>query len=158
MLQHYSYRSVSPPTNTSSVGAKKDKNVNSGKRTTRAGENGGNGKQQSSSTICFSIKSKEDVNLDRHSTFPVESSSSEDEEEREKRRVERAERRRKRKQKEKEDRERKEREERDRKEKEEKEKEEEKEESDKSGDNEDDDDVYDIFKYGKFCRNDNSHF
>ncbi|XP_069941663.1 splicing factor, suppressor of white-apricot homolog [Cherax quadricarinatus] len=104
------------------------------------------------STISFSIKSREqEVNLDRHSTFPVESSSTDDEdmeeEEREKRRIEREERRRKRKLKEKEERERREREERERKEKEEREKMEKIEEStDASGDNED---VYDIFKYGK---------
>ncbi|XP_071534654.1 uncharacterized protein su(w[a]) [Panulirus ornatus] len=105
------------------------------------------------STISFSIKSREqEVNLDRHSTFPVESSSTDDEdmeeEERERRRIEREERRRKRKLKEKEERERREREERERKEKEEREKMMEKaeESTDASGDN---DDVYDIFKYAQ---------
>ncbi|KAG7174056.1 suppressor of white apricot-like [Homarus americanus] len=105
------------------------------------------------STISFSIKSREqEVNLDRHSTFPVESSSTDDEdmedEERERRRIEREERRRKRKLKEKEERERREREEKERKEKEEREKVMEKaeESTDASGDNED---VYDIFKYAQ---------
>ncbi|ROT82913.1 hypothetical protein C7M84_023898 [Penaeus vannamei] len=111
----------------------------------------GNNKQPS--TISFSIKSREqEVNLDRHSTFPVESSSTDDEdmeeEERERRRMEREERRRKRKLKEKEERERREREERERREKEEKERLMEKpdESTDASDDNED---VYDIFKYAQ---------
>ncbi|XP_063606656.1 protein suppressor of white apricot-like [Penaeus indicus] len=111
----------------------------------------GNNKQPS--TISFSIKSREqEVNLDRHSTFPVESSSTDDEdmeeEERERRRMEREERRRKRKLKEKEERERREREERERREKEEKERLIEKpdESTDASDDNED---VYDIFKYAQ---------
>ncbi|XP_068215409.1 splicing factor, suppressor of white-apricot homolog isoform X2 [Palaemon carinicauda] len=97
------------------------------------------------STISFSIKSREqEVNLDRHSTFPVESSSTDDEdmdeEEREKRRIEREERRRKRKQKEKEEREKRERLEKERL------MEKAEESSEASDDNED---VYDIFKYAQ---------
>ncbi|KAK4312587.1 hypothetical protein Pmani_015997 [Petrolisthes manimaculis] len=124
--------------------------------------NGNNNNSKQSSTISFSIKSREqDVNLDRHSTFPVESSSSDDEdmdeEEREKRREEREERRRKRKLKEKEERERREREEKERKEKEEKEKisEEKDDSTDGSGDNGGDDDMYDIFKYAQEIGHDN---
>lgn len=119
------------------TGAKKDKRVG--------------GKQPS--TISFSIKSREqEVNLDRHSTFPVESSSTDDEdmdeEERERRKIEREERRRKRKLKEKEERERREKEEKERREKLEKEKMADKaeESSEASDDNED---VYDIFKYAQ---------
>lgn len=138
---------------------KRGGNSSTSSNSSRSSNNNNNNKQ--TSTISFSIKSREqDVNLDRHSTFPVESSSSDDEdmdeEEKEKRRLEREERRRKRKIKEKEERERREREERERKEREEKEREKEKEKvaekmeesTDASGDN---DDMYDIFKYGKCC-------
>ncbi|KAK8374710.1 hypothetical protein O3P69_016135 [Scylla paramamosain] len=139
--------------------SRKDKRGgNSSSSNSSRSSNNNNGNKQTS-TICFSIKSREqDVNLDRHSTFPVESSSSDDEdmdeEEKEKRRLEREERRRKRKIKEKEERERREKEEKERKEREEREKEKEKEKAiekmeestDASGDN---DDMYDIFKYAQ---------